>query len=124
VRGARNEHYVPSSASTRTSFSAAMAHDRELDGLITRPSLGQTFADFLIFCTTLVFPGMAAYVVGGWDVQPPVCVLALDNARIQNEVTPEGVTAASVFLLFFPAYPLEFYPMEDVFFVCSSSIRR
>jgi len=124
VRGARSEMYVASSAGARTSFFVAMAHNRVIDGLTTRPPPGLTSVDFVIFLTTLVFPGMTACVEGGWDVQPPECVLVLDNPRIQDKVALDRVRAAGVFVLLLLPYSLDMNPTEDVFSVSRSWLRR
>jgi len=46
LRGSRAECYVASSAEVRTSFFVAMAHDRLLDWVVTRPPPAQTSVDF------------------------------------------------------------------------------
>jgi len=124
VRGTRSGLYVASSAGAKTSFFFAMAHDRVLDWFITRPPPGQTSVDFLIFLTTLVLPRMTACVEGDWAEQPPRCVLVLDNARIHDEVALQRVRAAGVFVLLLPPYSPDFNPIEDVFSVGSSWLRR
>ena len=51
LRGARAECYVEPNPGVRTSFFVAMAHDRVLDWMVTRPPPAQTSVDFLIFVT-------------------------------------------------------------------------
>jgi len=67
---------------------------------------------------------MTACVEGDGDVQPRGCVPVLDNARIQDEVALERVRAAGVFVLLLPPYSPDFNPIEDVFSVGSSWLRR
>jgi len=64
LRGGRVECYVASSAGVRTSVSVAMAHDRILDWLITRPPPGQTSVDFILFLKKCVLPFMRLMVEG------------------------------------------------------------
>jgi len=125
LRGARAECYVASSAGARTSFLVAMAHDRLLDWLITRPPPGQRAVDFILFLTSFVLPYMRPVVEGReWSEQPERCVLVLDNARIHDEVALTAVRAAGVVVFLLPPYSPDFNPIEDVFAVSSSWIRR
>ena len=125
LRGERAECYVASSAGMRTSFLVAMAFDRLLDWLITRPPAGQTAVDFLLFVTNFVLPHMHAVEAGrAWDEQPDRCVLVLDNARIHDEVALAAVRAAGVVVLLLPPYSPDFNPIEDVFSVGSSWLKR
>jgi len=124
VRGSRSECYVASSVGARTSFFVAMAHDCVLDWMITRPPPGQTAVDFLLFVTSFVLPRMQACVAGEWSVLPERCVLVLDNARIHDSVALASLRAAGVFVLLMPPYSPDFNPIEDVFSVGSSWLRR
>jgi len=51
-------------------------------------------------------------------------VLVLDNARIHDEVALTAVRAASVVVSLLPPYSPDFNPIEDVFAVGSSWLRR
>jgi len=125
LRGERAECYVASSAGVRSSFFVAMAFDRLLDWLITRPPPGQTAVDFLLFVTNFVLPHMHAVEAGrAWDEQPDRCVLVLDNARIHDEVALAAVRAAGIVVLLLPPYSPDFNPIEDVFSVGSSWLKR
>ena len=48
----------------------------------------------------------------------------MDNARIHNEVAFAAVGAAGVVVLLLPPYSPDFNPIEDVFSVGSSWLRR
>lgn len=125
VRGTRAECYVASQAGVRTSFFVAMAHDRVLDWMITRPPPGQTAVDFLLFLTNFLLPQMQPVVEGlPWSEQPEKCVLVLDNARIHDDVALAALRDAGVFVLSLPPYSPDFNPIEDVFSVGSSWLRR
>jgi len=124
VRGSRSECYVASSAGARTSFFVAMAHDCVIDWMITRPPPGQTAVNFLLFVTSFVLPRMRACVAGEWSVQPECCKLVLDNARIHDSVALASLRAAGVFVSLMPPYSPDFNPIEDVFSVGSSWLRR
>ncbi|KAK1868970.1 hypothetical protein I4F81_011452 [Pyropia yezoensis] len=125
LRGERAECYVSSSAGVKTSFCVAMAHDRVLDWVVTRPPPGQTAVDFLLFLGNLVLPRMREVEAGrAWDEQRERCVLILDNARIHDEVALASVRAAGVVVLLLPPYSPDFNPVEDVFSVGSSWLRR
>lgn len=125
LRGARAECYVASSAGVQTSFFVAMADDCLLDWVVTRPPPAQTSVDFLLFMTNFVLPRMHAVEAGReWGAQPDRCVLVLDNARIHDEVALESVRAAGVVVFLLPPYSPDFNPIEDVFSVGSSWLRR
>jgi len=125
LRGERAEYYVASSAGVRTSVFVAMAFDRLLDWFITRRPPGQTAVDFLLFVTNSVLPHMHAVEAGrAWDEQPNQYVLLLDNARIHDEVALAAVRAAGDVVLLLPPYSPDFNPIEDVFSVGSSWLKR
>jgi len=63
-------------------------------------------------------------VSGEWSVQPERCVLVLDNARIHESVALTRLGAAGVFVLLMPRYSPDFNPIEDLFYVGSSWLRR
>jgi len=125
LRGARAECYVEASPGVRTSFFVAMAHDQVLDWMVTRPPPGQTAADFLVFVTNFLLPRMRSVEEGlAWEDQPDRCVWVLDNARIHDEVALEVLRDAGVFVLSLPPYSPDFNPIEDVFSVGNSWLRR
>jgi len=75
--------------------------------------------------TNFVLPRMNAVEKGrGWGEQPDRCVLALDNARIHDEVALASVRAEGVVVLLLPPYSPDFNPIEDVFSVESRWLRR
>lgn len=124
-RGDRAECYVSSSARARTSFFVAMSHTGTLDWTITRPPPGQTSVDFLLFVVNRLLPHMA---VGdperAWTDQPDRCVLVLDNARVHDAVALAVLREAGVFVLLLPQSSPDFNPIENVFSVGSSWLRR
>jgi len=125
LRGARAECYVEASPGVRTSVFVAMAHDQVLSWMVTRPSPGQTAIDFLVFATNFLLPRMRSVEEGlAWEDQPDRCVLVLDNARIHDEVSLEVLRDAGVLVLSFSPYSPDFNPIEDVFSVGSSWLRR
>jgi len=125
LRGTRAECYFEANPGVRTSFFVAMAHDQVLDWMVTRPPPGQTSVDFLVFVTNFLLPRMRTVEeVQAWEQQPDRCVLVLDNARIHDEVSLEMLRDASVFVLSLPPYSPDFNPIEDVFSVGSSWLRR
>jgi len=67
---------------------------------------------------------MRACVAGEWSDQPERCVLVLENARIHDSVTLASLRAAGVIVLLMPRYSPDFNPIEDVFSVGSSWLRR
>jgi len=72
-----------------------------------------------------VLPRMNAVEEGrGWGEQPDRCVLVLENARIHDDVALASVRAAGVVVLLLPPYSPDFNPIEDVFSVGSSWLRR
>jgi len=125
LRGARSECYVKSSPGVRMSVFVAMSHDELLDWMITRPPPDQISVDFLVFMTNFVLPRMSAVEEGGeWANQPERCVLVLDNARVHDEVALATVRDAGVVVLLLPPYSPDFNPIEDVFSVGRSWLRR
>jgi len=125
LRGSRAECYVASSAGLRTSFIVAMAHGCLLDWVVTRPPPAQTSVDVLLFLTHFVLPRMRAVVPGRkWGEQPDLCVLMLNNARIHDRVALASVRAAGVAVLLVSPYSPDFNPIEDLFSVGSSWLRR
>jgi len=123
LRGARSECYVTSSTGVRTSFFLAMSHDELLDWMITRPPPGQTSVDFLLFSTNCVWPRLSAEG-GEWAHQPERCVLVLENSRVHDEVALATVRDAGVVVLLLLPHSPDFNPIEDVFSVGSSWLRR
>ena len=102
-----------------------MAHDQVLDWMVTRPPPGQTAVDFLVFVTNFLLPRMRSVEEGlSREDQPDRCVLVLENARIHDEISLEVLRDAGVFVLSFPPYCPGFNPIEDVFSVGSSWLRR
>jgi len=125
LRGARAECYVEPNPSVRTSFFVAMANDRVLDWMVTRPPPAQTSVDFLIFVTNFLLPHMQSVEEGrAWGEQPDRCVRVLDNARIHDEVALTTLRDAGVFVLSLSPYSPDFNPIEDVFSAGSSWLRR
>jgi len=125
LRGARVEFYVEPNPGVRTSFFVAMAHDRVLDWMVTRPPPAQTSVDFLIFVTNFLLPHMRSVGEGrAWGEQPDRCVLVLYNARVHDEVALTTRRDAGVFVLSLPPYSPNFNPIEDIFSVGSSWLRR
>jgi len=125
LRGTRAQGYVEANPGVRTSLFVAMAHDQVLDWMATRPPPGQTFVDFLVFVTNFLLCRMRTVEEGlAWKQQPDRCVVVLDNARIHDEVSPEVLRDAGVFPLSVPPYSPDFNPVEDVFSVGSSWLRR
>jgi len=102
-----------------------MSHVELSEWMITRPPPGQTSVDFLLFMTNFVLPRMSAVEEGGeWAHQPERCVLVLDNTRVHDEVALETVRDAGVVVLPLPPHSPDFNPIEDVFSVGSSWLRR
>jgi len=125
LRGSRVECYVASRAGVRTSVCEAMAHDCLLDSVVTRPPLSQTSVDVFVFLTNFVLPRMPTIVPRReWGEQPDRCVLMFENARIYDGVALASARAAGVVVLLFPPYSPDFNPIEDVFAVGSSWLRR
>eukprot|EP00170_Pyropia_yezoensis_P002558 contig_10748_g2562 len=124
-RGERAECYVASSAGVRTSFFAAMAHDSMLDWMVTLPPPGQSSVDFLLFIVNRLLPYMDARdPEKAWVDQPDRCVLVLDNTRVHDAVALSILREAGVFVVLLPSYSPDFNPIEDVFSVGSSWLRR
>jgi len=125
LRGERTECFVMSSAGVRTSFFVAMAFDRVLDWFVTRPPPGQTAVDVLLFLTKLNLPHMRAVPAGrARHEQPDRCVLAIENARIHDDVALAAVRAAGVVGILLPSYSPDFNPLQNVFSVGSSWLKR
>jgi len=125
LRGGRAESYVDASKGVATSFIVAMAHGGLIDWKLTKPPPGQSSVDFLLFLINSVLPAMSAYNSGlSWDQQEPNCVLILDNARVHDHIAVVVVEAAGVMVRFLPPYSPDFNPVEDVFSVGSSWLRR
>eukprot|EP00170_Pyropia_yezoensis_P002276 contig_9510_g2280 len=59
-----------------------------------------------------------------WDAQKGRCVLVLDNARVHDQLALTRVRDAGVFVMLLPPYSPAFNPIEDVFSVGSSWLRR
>jgi len=125
LRGVRAECYVEPNPGVRTSVFVSMAHDRVLDWMVTRPPPAQTSVDFLIFVTNVLLSHMRSVEEGrAWGEQPDRCVLVLDNARIHDEVALTTLRDAGVFVLSLSPYYPDFNPIEDVFSVGNSWLRR
>ena len=125
LRGARAETYIDASKGVATSFIVAMAHGGLVDWKLTKPPPGQSSVDFLLFLINSVLPSMNEYNPAlPWDEQAPNCVLILDNARVHDNVAVAVVEAAGVMVRFLPPYSPDFNPVEDVFSVGSSWLRR
>ena len=125
LRDARAECYVEARPGVRTSFFVAMADDQVLDWMVTRPPPGQTAVDIFVFVTNFLLPRMRSVEEGlAWEDQPDRCVLVLDNARIHDEVSLEVLRDAGVFVLSLPPYSPDFNPIEDLFSVGGSWLRR
>jgi len=108
-----------------TSFIVAMAHGGLIDWKLTKPPPGKSSVDFLLFLINSVLPAMSAYNPGlPWDQQEPNCVLILDNARVHDHIAVAVVEAAGVMVRFLPPYSPDINPVEDVFSVGSSWLRR
>ena len=124
-RGARAESYVDASKGVATSFIVAMAHGGLIDWKVTKPPPGQPSVDFLLFLINSVLPAMSAYnPMLPRDQQEPNCVLILDNARVHDHIAVAVAEAAGVMVRFLPPYSPDFNPVEDVFSVGSSWLRR
>jgi len=125
LRGARAEGYVDVSKGVATRFIVAMAHGGLIDWKLTKPPPGQSSVYFLLFLINSVLPEMSAYNPGlPWDQLEPNCVLILDNARMRDQIAVAVVEAAAVMVRFLPPYSPAFNPLDDVFSVGSSWIRR
>jgi len=59
-----------------------------------------------------------------WHEQPDRCVLVHDNAPIHDDVALAAVRGTGVVVLLLSAYSLVFNPIEDVFSVSSSWLKR
>jgi len=109
----------------RTSVFVAMANGRVLDWMVTRPPPAQTSVDLSIFVTNLLLSHMRSVEEGrAWGEQQDRCVLVLENARIHDEVALTTLQDAGVFVLSLPPYSPDVNPIEDVFSVGSSWLRR
>jgi len=125
LRGARAEGYIDASKGVATSFIVAMTHGGLVDWKLTKPPPGQSSVDFLLFLINLVLPAMNEYNPAlPWDEQQPNCVLILDNARVHDHAAVAVLEAAGVMVCFLPPYSPDFNPVEDVFSVWSSWLRR
>jgi len=125
LRGTCAECYFEANPGVRTTVFVAMAHDRVLDWMVTRPPPGWTSVAFMVFGTKFLLPRMRS--VGeaqAWEQQPDRCVLVLDNARIHDEVSLEVLRDAGVYVLSLPPYSPDFNPIEDILSVRSSWLRR
>jgi len=93
--------------------------------MVTRPPPAQTSVDLSIFVTNLLLSHMRSVEEGrAWGEQPDRCVLVLENARIHDEVALTTLQDAGVFVLSLPPYSPDVNPIEDVFSVGSSWLRR
>jgi len=125
LRGQRANSYVTSNKEVSTSFFVAMGHDKILDWLITQPPPGQSSVYFLLFALAHLLPHMNPYDPAlPRSEQPERCVLILDNARVHDELALAVVEAAGVLACRLPTYSPDCNPIEDVFSVGSSRLRR
>ena len=125
LRGERAECHVSNDKEVSTSFFVAMGHDQVLDWMITQPPPGQLSVDFFLFVLANLLPSMNAYDAAvPWIDQPDRCVLIFNNARVHDELTLAVIEAAGVFFCRLPPYSPDYNPIEDVFSVGSSWLRR
>ena len=123
--GLRAECYITNSNGVSTSFLVAMGHDEILDWVITQPPPGQSSVDFFLYILAHLFPYMNAYGPAlPWSEQPERCVFILDNARVHDQLALAVFEAAGVLICRLPPYSPDFNPIEDVFSVASSWLRR
>jgi len=102
-----------------------MSHGRVLDWKITQPPPGQTSVDFLLFALERLLPHMNSYdPAWPWSQQDERCVLKLDNVRVHDQAAIALIQAAGVLVRLLPPYCPDFNPIEDVFSVGSSWLRR
>jgi len=102
-----------------------MSHDRVLGWKITQPPPGQTSVDFLLFALENLLPRMNAYDRAfPWSQQDERCVLILEKARVYDQAAIALIQAAGVLVRLLPPYSPDFNPIEDVFSVGSSWLRR
>ena len=73
---------------------------------MTRPPPVQTSADSLPFVTNFLLPRMRTVWEGlAWEQQPDRCVLVLDNACIQDEVSlKQGLSEYGFLAVYRPEY--------------------
>ena len=113
------------SVGVRKNVFVAMAHDCLLDWVVRSPPPAQTSFNVLLFLGNFVLPRMGAVVPGReWREQPDPCVIMLDIARTHDGVALASLGAAGVVVLLSPPYIPDFNPLEDVFSVGSSWLRR
>ena len=125
LRGHRAECYLTNSRGVRTSFFVAMRHDRVLDWKITQPPPGQTSVDFLHFALENSLPHMKAYDPAfPWSQEGERCVLILEKSRVHDQSAIALIHAAGVLVRLLPPYSPDFHPIEDVFSVGISWLRR
>jgi len=125
LRGYRAECYLTNSRGVSTRVFFAMSHDRVLDWKITQPRPGQTSVEFLLFALESLLPRMNAYDPGlPWSKQVERCVLILDNAQVQDQAAIALIPAAGVLVRLLPPYSPDFNPIEEMFSVGRSWLRR
>jgi len=123
--GRRAECDLTNCRGVSTTFFFAMSHDRMLDWKITQPRPGQTSVDFLRFALESLLPLMNAYDPGlPWSKQVERCVLILDNARVHDQAAIALIQAAGGLVRLLPPYSPDLNPIEDVFSVGRSWLRR
>jgi len=92
--------------------------------MITRPPLGQTSVEFLLFFTRHLLPSMGRYdPERSWDEQEERCVLMLDSAHENEAVALAAARSRGVYFLLLPPYSPDFMPIEEVFPTGSSWLR-
>jgi len=125
LRGERAECYLTNSRGVSTSFFVAMSHDRVLDWKITQPPPGQSSVDYMLFAAENLLPHMNAYdPTLPWSQQDERCVLILDNARVHDQAALALIESKGVLVRLLPPYSPDFNPIDDVFSVGSSRLRR
>jgi len=125
LRGHRAECHLTNSRGVSTSFFVAMSHDRVLDWKITQPPPGKTSVDFLLFALEIFLPHMNADDPAlPSSQQEERCVLILDNARVHDQAAIALIQAAGVRVRLLLPYSPDFNPIEDVFSVGSTWLRR
>jgi len=107
------------------SFFVAMSHDRVLDWKMTQPPPGQSSVDLMLFAAENLVPHMNAYdPTLPWSQQAQRCVLILDNSRVHDQSALELIESKGVLVRLLPPYSPDFNPIEDMFSVGGSWLRR
>jgi len=125
LRGARAETYIDASRGVAMSFIVAMAHGGLVDWKLTKTPPGQSSVDTLLYLINSVLRSKNEYNPAlPWDELVPNCVLILHSARVHDNLAVAVVEAARMRVRFLPPYSPDFNPVEDVFSVGSSWLRR